>query len=372
MGKIGNVSTVLQEKVRSMEGGRRTTLLSSGMIAIYQTITTLARAGDEIVVSANLRPEVYDLFNIMLRDMGVTINFVQSAKAHDYIVAISPRTRFIFLDAEGGLVPQVFEISEIAYIAHKYKIPLVVDAGGMSPHFKPLELGADIVIRDFELLCGTRICTGGAVTEAGNFDWRTSNVLMIKAGDPCCNGIRWAFDLPKEDAAVAFSMRLQHVMTRIFSSSLSDPSAFYIWDNIENIFMRCERKYVNAMAVAKLLEKSDEIAWVAYPPLTENCAKAKVYGKCNTSVGFAFKGTKEESLRKTRAFFERLQNIVICPQRLSNQSAIFALGMRKNDSLVSYSDPSLPPLYENSIRFIAGIEETSVIRKSISNALKGL
>ena len=373
MEKFEPVSTTLQNKIRMLEGGQKTTLLSSGMIAIYQTITTLARAGDEIVVSANLRPEVYDLFNVILRDMGITINFVHSPKAHDYTAAISPRTRFIFLDAEGGLIPQFFEISEIAYVAHKYKIPLVVDAGGIALHtFKPIELGADIVIRDFKLLCNSDICTGGAVTEAGHFDWRTSNVLLIKAGDPCCNGIRWAFDLPKQDAAVAFSMRLQHVMNRIFSASLPDPNAFFIMDTIENSSARFDRKCANALATAKLLQKSEKIDWIAYPPLTESHLPAKMYGKFFTRVAFAFKGTKEERTEKAKQFLSRLQTISVCPYVFFRQSAIFTFGTEKSDDPITYTEPSPLPKYENAVLFIAGAEEFRTIRSDFVRALKTL
>lgn len=233
MSEQKTVFTQLQEYIMHLEGGKHTVLLSSGTIAVFQTIITLTRSGDEMVVSAQLRPQTQELFNLLLRDWGVTINFVQSAHPRDYALAISPHTRFVFLDAGANPSLGKAEMTEIAHATHKNKIPLVVDASGVSPRdCAPLSYDADIVIRDLALLCASNQCEGGAVTEAGHFDWRVSNVPLIKAGDPCHDGFRWAFDLPKEDAKVAFSMRLEQVMSHIFASKLSQPNAAYIMQKL--------------------------------------------------------------------------------------------------------------------------------------------
>ena len=291
MEKLEPLVVELQKKIATLEGGKTTTLLTSGKIAILQTILTVAHAGDEIVVCENLRPEVHDLFNILIHDIGITVNFIQSAKAKDYVAAISPRTRCIFVDIEGGAIPQAFEIEEIAYIAHKNKIPMIVDASGISPFsFTPIELGVDIVVRDFSILCGAEVCKGGSITEAGNFDWRISNVPLIKAGDPSCNNIRWAFDLPKEEAAIAFTMRLNHVVTRILDSRMIYSTAFLLSKIVDDIALNFEHRCKNAMEVAKQLLKCDKVAWVAYPTVTDTSATAKAYGKkFGISVAFAFK-----------------------------------------------------------------------------------
>ena len=64
MKKLEPLIMDLQSKITELEGAKATTLLSSGKMAILQSVLTLARAGDEIIVSENLRPEVHDLFNV--------------------------------------------------------------------------------------------------------------------------------------------------------------------------------------------------------------------------------------------------------------------------------------------------------------------
>ena len=371
MEKVDPIIQNLQKRIVEIEGGKTATLLTSGKEAVFQTILALAHAGDEIVVCENLRPEIYDLFNVLIRDMGITVNFVQSSKAKDYVAAISLRTRCIFIDIEGGSFPQAFEVEEIGYIAHKNKIPFVVEASGISPFFmKPIEFGADIVVRDLSVLCGTDMCTGGSVTEAGVFDWRISNVPLIKAGDPSCNNIRWAFDLPKEESACAFSMRLRHVVMRILDSKLNYSNAFLIYKVIGDTALYFTRRCENAMALAKLFGKSKEIAWVAYPTVTETSSAVKAYGKVfGSSVAFAFKGSKEESREKAIHFLGELKTILVNEAVNSKHSSMYFADVKKEEKII-YTRPSLSIEKENTIHFFAGIEDFKDIKKDIAQALK--
>lgn len=372
MEKVEYFGTRIDEKILQLEGGKKTTLVSSGKNAILQTILTLAHAGDEIVVCENLRPEVYDLFAILIREMGITVNFVQSCKAKEYVTAISLRTRCIFIDIEGGTIPQAFDVSEIAYVAHKNKIPLVVDASGISPYaFNPIEEGADIVLRDLSIMCGSDVCSGGSITEAGNFDWRISNVPLIKAGDPSCNSIRWAFDLPKAEAQLAFSMRLTNVITSIFDSGLKYTNAYFAIKFLDDIALNFVRRCDNASKVAKLLMNSEKIDWVSYPTVTDNSPSAKAYGKTfGTSVVFAFKGTKEESKAKAEAFLQNLKYIGPETSSMQKHSIAYMIGAPKKDGLVMHTRPSFFEEKENAIHFTAGFEEFKTLRADISRALK--
>lgn len=362
----------LENKISEFENGKTTTLLSSGKAAILQSILTLARAGDEIIVCENLRPEVHDLFNVLIHDMGIIVNFIKSTKANDYVAAISPRTRCIFIDIEGGYIPEAFEVERIAYVAHKNKIPLLVDASAISPFsFKPIDLGVDIVIRDFTILCGSEMYKGGSVTEAGNFEWRVCNIPLIKAGDPCCGNIRWAFDLQKQDSALAFTMRLNHVVSRILDTRMNYASAFIISKAVDFISLNLEQRCKNASDLAKLLLKSDKIAWVAYPTVSDTSATAKAYGKkFGPTLAFAFKGTKEESRQKAKIFLENLKTIVVSADTVAKRSAIFFSEDEKKDGLITYSRPPFSCRKENSIHFVSGIEDFKTIRTDVVQALK--
>lgn len=374
------LSTVerLERQMALLEGGCGSSVVYSGQAALHQVVLTLARTGDEIVASGNVRPETNNLFNVLLRDCGITVNFVYTDKPSAFDGAVSPRTRFIFLEVEGSIVPEVYDIASIADIAHKNKIPFVVACGSISPVvFKPIEAGADIVIRDLSVTFGLHSpLNAGFVTDSGKFDWRVGNVPLMKAGDPIFGNIRWAFDLPKDFADSAFLLRFSLVIRRTLGSGISEESARAKIEALQSYPIRFEKQCENAMAVAKLLVKNSKVAWVRYPGLDYDAAHknaAKQFGKMyGTLLAFGFSGKTEDSAVVADRFLNALHLIKrgADPNGAQSTARAFAKTTMPSPLPVRPAMPALLEQYPGLIRFTAGIENSKDILDDITQALK--
>lgn len=75
--RLGNpTNAVLEDRVTALEGGAASVTAASGTAAIFNTIVTIAKVGDEIVSASNLYGGTYTLFEAILPDLGITTKFV--------------------------------------------------------------------------------------------------------------------------------------------------------------------------------------------------------------------------------------------------------------------------------------------------------
>ena len=72
--RLGNpTNEILENRVTALEGGAASVAVASGTAAIFNTIITIARAGDEIVSASNLYGGTYTMFDAILPDLGITV-----------------------------------------------------------------------------------------------------------------------------------------------------------------------------------------------------------------------------------------------------------------------------------------------------------
>lgn len=222
---MGNSLSQIKQFIKDKENAAEVSLVTSFMVGFFQTITTLTRAGDEILVGMSGDSEFRNHFNSLFQDIGIYSALVKSTSSQDYKDSISVKTRLILLITRPGTE---FDYEGIASIAHEFKIPLVVVVNDDPDYtITPLNRGADIVIRDLSCYTDGKIKAGYAA-ESGNFDWITSNVPLLKVADPCAGDIRWVFDLPESEVKTAFTHRFNKVFCNIFETSLSESAADFI------------------------------------------------------------------------------------------------------------------------------------------------
>src|SRR5271157_2500921 len=140
--ELGNIYTrimnptqdVLEQRVSLLEGGAASVALASGTAAVHYSIITLAQMGDEIVSANNLYGGTYTMFDAILPQFGITTKFVKHDDLQAYQKAITPKTRAIFVETIGNPALDVVDIAEVAKIAHKNGLPLIVDATFTTPY----------------------------------------------------------------------------------------------------------------------------------------------------------------------------------------------------------------------------------------------
>lgn len=285
--------SLLEQRLAHIEGGAAAAVVTSGMTAIQLLAMTLVCAGEEIVASSSLFAATDHMFKGLFNDLGIIVNFADVNKTHSFEAAVSPKTRFIYVETISNSQLDIPDIRKIADIAHKYKIPLVVDATYTPPvNYHPIDDGADIVIHSLsKWISGHGYTEGGVIIDSGKFDWRISNVPIMKVADPNNGGFRWAFDVPKEYLSIAMIVRLKACTMRTLGGYLAPDNAWMILQQMETLSLRMEKHNSNAQAVAKFLKMQPKVSWVRYPGLEDDpshtLAKKQFGGKNGAIIVFA-------------------------------------------------------------------------------------
>ncbi len=275
--RMGNpTNDVLEARVSQLEGGAASVAVASGTAAIFNTVVTIAKAGDEIVSATNLYGGTYTMFDAILPDLGIVTRFANVLEPASFEAAINGKTRLLYIETIGNPVLDLADIDAISAIAKKHHLPLVVDATFTTPYLlKTIEHGADIVINSLtKWLGGHGTAIGGIATDAGTFDWSDPKFTLFNSPDKNYHGLRWAIDLPPELRKIAFALRFRTVPLRNLGACLSPDNAWIFLQGIETLHVRMPRHVENALAVAKFLKNHPKVAWVRYPGLEGDASYA--------------------------------------------------------------------------------------------------
>jgi len=277
--ELGNIYTrlmnpthdVLEQRIAALEGGAASVVLSSGTSAIFYAIINICEQGDEIVSANNLYGGTYTMFNNILPQFGIKVNFVNYNDFVAYEKAINQKTKAIFIETIGNPTLGFTDIVEISKIAKKYHIPLIVDSTFTTPYLlRPIEYGADIVVHSLtKWLGGHGTAIGGVVVDSGKFDWTDKKFRLYNEPDESYHGLRYAHDLGPFNH-IAFAMRLRLVPLRNLGACLSPDNAWIFLQGIETLPLRMQRHCDNAIEVAKFLKNHKYVSWVRYPGLPDD------------------------------------------------------------------------------------------------------
>ncbi len=259
---------ILEKRLAAVEGGVGAAVFASGMSAISSTILTLLRSGDHIVSSSSLYGGTFNLFNVTLPRLGIDTSFVDADDVANFQEAIKPSTRAIFIESLGNPKLDVLDIEAIAQIAKKNNIPLIVDNTVASPALlNPIAYGANIVIHSLtKYIGGQGTSLGGAVIDAGTFDWTNGNFPEFTEPSKGYHGLKYSEAL----GAIAFIVKLRLEGLRDFGAALSPYNAFQIIQGLETLEGRIKQHSINALALATWLEEQEDVAWVNHPGLSSS------------------------------------------------------------------------------------------------------
>ena len=189
--------------------------------------------------------------------------------------AINGRTRAIFLETLGNPLLDMADLARYAEIAHRHRLPLIVDATFTPPTLlRPIEHGADIVIHSLsKWIGGHGTGIGGVVVDSGRFDWSEPKFALFNEPDRGYHGLRFAHDLGPLNP-VAFALRLRIVGLRNQGPTLAPDAAWQFIQGVETLPLRMARHSENALRVAEHLKRHPKVAWVRYPGLADDPSHA--------------------------------------------------------------------------------------------------
>jgi len=300
--ELGNIYTrlmnpttdVLEQRIAALEGGVAGLAASSGHAAQAHAIFTLCHAGDHIVSSSRLYGGTYNQFNHTLRNLGIEVTFVDPTQPANFEKAIRKNTKIIYGETLGNPDMAVFPFEEVAAIAKKNNIVLMIDNTFATPYlFRPVEWGTNVVVHSTtKFIGGHGNSIGGMIVDGGNFDWRSGRYPSFTTPDPSYHGLVYADLLGMGLPPFAIKARV-HVLRDIGGCA----SPFNSWATIlgvETLSLRMERHTQNAQAVAEFLEKHSKVGWVKYPGVKSHpdYERARKYMPKGTGaiLGFGIKG----------------------------------------------------------------------------------
>ncbi|MCR4575083.1 MAG: aminotransferase class I/II-fold pyridoxal phosphate-dependent enzyme, partial [Lentisphaeria bacterium] len=256
---------VLEKRLAAVEGGAAALAVSSGTAAIYFTIANIAKQGDEIVAANNLYGGTYTQFDAILPQQGIKVNFTPVNDFSAVEAAINEKTRAIYIETVGNPGLDVADIEGYAVIAKKHHLPLIVDSTFTPPTLlRPIEHGANIVVHSLsKWIGGHGTAIGGAVIDAGNFDWTDPKFDLYNKPDRGYHGLRFAHDLGDANP-LAFIMRLRTVGLRNQGPTLAPDAAWLFLQGLESLPLRMAKHSENGLAVANFLKNHPKVAWVKY------------------------------------------------------------------------------------------------------------
>ena len=359
---------ILEERLAALEGGVGAVATASGMAALHLAIATLASAGDHIVASSALYGGTVNLLARTLPRFGVQTTFVAPRDHQGFTAAIRPETRLVLAETIGNPNLEVLDIAAVADVAHRAGVPLVVDNTFATPYLcRPIDHGADIVMHSLtKWIGGHGRVMGGALIDAGRFDWRGSgrHKTLIEPYDGY-HGLNFADDY----GPAAFIMRARVEGLRDFGAALSASSAATILTGVETLGPRMDRHIANALAVVSALSANEAVAWVRHPSLADHpdaeLAKRLLPRGAGSIVTFGIRGGRDAATR----FIESLK----LASHLANVGDAKTLVIHPASTTHAQLDAEALAacgVSEDLIRLSIGIEDASDIVADIERALK--
>ena len=222
-----------EEAVTALEGGFRTRLASTGLLACAAPLLCYLSAGDHLLMVDTCYGPTRRFCNKMLKRMGIETTFYDPLVGAGIRDLIRPETKVIFTESPGSLTFEVQDIPAIAAEAKRRGCTVMLDNTWASPlYFKPFENGVDVSIQ--------------AVTKyiSGHSDLVMGAVTTTEAAYP----------------------QLREGWKQMGLNGAPD-DAYLAMRGLRTLAVRMPRHWKNGLVLAEWLEARPEVAEVLHPAL---------------------------------------------------------------------------------------------------------
>ena len=370
-GRLTNsTQDVFEKRIAALEGGVAALATASGAAAIDYTIRSLAVAGDHVVASNTIYGGTYNVLEHTLPDYGITTTFVDPDDISNFENAIQDNTKLLYIETLGNPNSNVADIEEIAKVAHKHKIPLVVDNTFATPYLvRPIEYGADIVVHSAtKFIGGHGTAIGGVIVDSGKFDWIGSGKFpSLVEPNPSYHGVSFAKDV----GAAAFVTKIRAILLRDTGATISPFHAFLFLQGLETLSLRVERHTENALKVVEYLNNHPQVEKVNHPSLASGEQK-RLYDKYFPNGGgsiFTFEIKGDDTTAKK--FIDHLEIFSLLANVADVKSLVIHPASTTHSQL-SDEEKLEQGIRPNTIRLSIGTEHIDDIIADLDEAFKAV
>ena len=371
-GRLTNpTEDVFEKRVAALEGGVAALAVASGAAAVTYTILNLAQNGDNIVSAKNIYGGSFNLFEHTLPQYGIQTTFVNIFNEEVVESAIDENTKALYIETLGNPNSDVVDVESIAKIAHKHKIPLVVDNTFATPYLvRPIEYGADIVVHSAtKFIGGHGTSIGGVIVDGGKFDWEASGKFdSLTKPNPSYHGISFT----QACGPAAFVTKVRAILLRDTGATLSPFHAFLFLQGLETLSLRVERHTYNALKVVEYLNNHPQVESVSHPSVSTDPKQQELYKKYFPNGGgsiftFDIKGDAQ----KAKDFIDNLELFSLLANVADVKSLVIHPATTTHSQCTEEEllDQGIRP---NTIRLSIGCENIDDIIQDLDEAFKAV
>ena len=377
--ELGNIYTrimnpttdVLEQRLAALEGGVAALALSSGQAASTFAILNVAQAGDNFVTSTDLYGGTWNLFANTFKQLGIEARFVDPADPEAFVRATDDRTRAWYAETLPNPKLQVFPIAEVAKLADKVGVPLIIDNTAAPIIARPIELGAHIVVYSTtKYIGGHGTSIGGAIVDSGKFDWEkhAKRFPLLNEPDPSYHGAVWT-QAVKPLGPIAYILRARVTLLRDIGAAISPFNAFQALQGLETLPLRIRAHNANAQAVVEYLAKHPKVAAVIHPSQQSGeyrrRADAALKGGYGALLGFELKGGVDSGKR----FIDKLE-LFYHVANIGDARSLAIHPASTTHSQLSVEDQLASGVTPGYVRLSVGLEHIDDIIADLAQALE--
>ena len=344
-----------ETKVKTLTGAHQVLAVTSGMAAISATMLAICKQGDNIISGKNLFGHTVALFEQSLSAYGVETRFVDTTKPELIETLIDKNTRAIYFETVTNPQLEISDISQIAEIANKYGILLVVDSTITPPSvFSSKSLGVHVeVMSTTKFISGGATSFGGLIIDNGLYDWSKNP-----------NSLKFSEKFGKD----AFIARLRKNYYRNMGMPMTAHTANYMIAGLDILELRVERCHQNCLKLGEYFQQNEQVTRVDYPGLKSSeyyDLALKQFGGVPGSVMTFDLESQEECFR----FMNRLK-IIRRATNLNDNKSLIIHPYSTIYSEFSESERQKMGIRSGMMRLSVGIEGAEDLIADIEQALR--
>ena len=334
--RYGNPTvTMFEERLALNEGAESCFATASGMAAVFFSLLSCLKSGDEVVSSRALFGSCYHILDQVLPRYNITTHLIDGTDLSQWEKYITKKTKCIFLESPSNPTMEIIDIQSVAKIAHDHNSLVIVDNIFASPALqKPLDLGADIVVYSAtKHIDGQGRTMGGAILSTKQHFEEIIKPFMRHTG-----------------------------------ATLSPFNAWILLKGLETLQYRMDQHCQNAFKVAKFLSQHSKVVKTIYPGLENhpqyNLAKKQML-QAGSIITFLIKGNNAFKFINSLNLFDISNNFgdtksLVTHPATTTHRVIGEEGRKK----LNISD--------NMIRLSIGLEDVEDLIDDINQALQGI
>lgn len=182
-GLHGTPSTFLLEaRIATLEGGRDTLLVPSGLAAITLVDMALLQSGDEVLIPENAYGPGKELARQELSRWGITHRFYDAMNPDALAATIGPATKLVWLEAAGSITMEFPDLPALVRVARARGVLTALDnTWGAGLAFNAFDLGEGLSV-DISAHALTKFPSGGGDVLMGSVTTRDTDLHLRLKG----------------------------------------------------------------------------------------------------------------------------------------------------------------------------------------------